>query len=67
MMRCGHCGRTWDEAETPTPSGRCPFEYDHEYEEVVVVIEPHPLEVHNDIMRLAYPLDPVRGVSTVCN
>lgn len=34
---CGHCGRTWDDAVitawTPTPSGRCPFEYDHEYDD----------------------------------
>lgn len=30
---CGHCGRSWDDAHasglTPTPSGRCPFEYEH--------------------------------------
>lgn len=30
---CGTCGRTWDDAHgstwTPTPSGRCPFEYWH--------------------------------------
>lgn len=30
---CGTCGRTWDDAVptglTPTPSGRCPFEYMH--------------------------------------
>jgi len=30
-MVCGSCGRTWDDSQptawTPTPSGRCPFEY----------------------------------------
>jgi hypothetical protein len=33
---CGHCGRGWDDSVsttwTPTPAGRCPFEYEHEYE-----------------------------------
>lgn len=32
-MTCGVCGRSWDDAIptswTPTPSGRCPFEYYH--------------------------------------
>jgi len=32
---CGHCGLSWDDAIitgiTPTPSGRCPFEYFHRY------------------------------------
>lgn len=36
-MVCGHCGRGWNDAKptgwTPVPSGRCPFEYDHVYEE----------------------------------
>ena len=30
---CGTCGRRWDDAKstslTPTPAGRCPFEYAH--------------------------------------
>lgn len=30
---CGNCGRTWDDGIptglTPTPAGRCPFEYMH--------------------------------------
>lgn len=34
---CGHCERTWADDHvtgiTPTPSGRCPFEYDHEYDD----------------------------------
>lgn len=34
---CGHCGLSWDDGEvtgiTPTPSGRCPFEYFHLYPE----------------------------------
>lgn len=30
-MECGHCGRTWNDREMPTPSARCPYEYDHEY------------------------------------
>jgi hypothetical protein len=33
--QCGTCHRMWDDSKptmwTPTPSGRCPFEYDHEY------------------------------------
>ena len=33
LMTCGTCGRSWNDADvsgiTPTPSGRCPFEYDH--------------------------------------
>lgn len=36
-MMCVHCGRRWDDSiptsMTPAPSGRCPFEYEHEYEE----------------------------------
>lgn len=32
-VTCGTCTRTWDDAVatswTPTPSGRCPFEYFH--------------------------------------
>jgi hypothetical protein len=32
-VTCGTCGRSWDDAIstgwTPTPSGRCPFEYFH--------------------------------------
>lgn len=32
---CGHCGLSWDDgistSMTPTPSGRCPFEYFHIY------------------------------------
>lgn len=31
-MKCGHCGRTWNDKETPTPAARCPYEYDHEKE-----------------------------------
>lgn len=34
VATCGTCGRSWDDsvssAVTPTPGGRCPFEYDHE-------------------------------------
>ena len=33
---CGTCGKGWDDSistsVTPTPAGRCPFEYDHEQE-----------------------------------
>jgi hypothetical protein len=33
FMRCNTCGRAWNDdkptAWTPTPSGRCPFEYWH--------------------------------------
>lgn len=32
---CGYCGLIWDDGKstgfTPTPGGRCPFEYFHEY------------------------------------
>lgn len=31
---CGTCNRSWDDtistSMTPVPSGRCPFEYEHE-------------------------------------
>jgi len=34
---CGHCGLTWDDDKvtgiTPAPSGRCPFEWFHTYED----------------------------------
>ena len=34
----GICGRTWDDAiitsMTPAPSGRCPFEYFHDSEDI---------------------------------
>lgn len=34
LATCGTCGRSWDDsvvtAWTPAPSGRCPFEYEHE-------------------------------------
>ena len=34
IATCGECGRSWDDARisslTPTPSGRCPFEYAHQ-------------------------------------
>lgn len=40
---CGACGRWWDDgivtAVTPVPSGRCPFEYEHEY-----TVERHPVD-----------------------
>lgn len=26
---CGTCGRSWNFIKTPTPAGRCPFEYEH--------------------------------------
>jgi hypothetical protein len=33
ITECGTCHRYWDDAVvtawTPTPSARCPFEYDH--------------------------------------
>ena len=34
---CGYCFRAWNDAKptswTPAPSGRCPFEADHIYED----------------------------------
>src|SRR3990167_9080268 len=36
-MQCGHCGKIWDDGVVTTltlvPSGRCPFESDHKYNE----------------------------------
>lgn len=36
-MTCGTCGLSWDDAKstswTPVPSGRCPFEYFHRYDD----------------------------------
>lgn len=36
-MTCGHCGLSWDDGKitsmTPVPSGRCPFEYHHRYDD----------------------------------
>ena len=33
LCTCGSCGRSWDDGKvtgmTPTPAGRCPFEYFH--------------------------------------
>lgn len=29
LVTCGGCGRKWCDRCTPTPSARCPFEYDH--------------------------------------
>lgn len=33
VATCGTCRRSWDDSHvsgiTPTPSGRCPFEYEH--------------------------------------
>ena len=41
VATCGHCGHSWNDAATshltPAPSGRCPFEYEHEYEDEVPV------------------------------
>lgn len=37
IATCGHCGQSWDDALgtslTPVPSGRCPFEYEHVYDD----------------------------------
>ena len=36
-FQCGTCGRWWDDSLitgiTPTPAGRCPFEYEHDDED----------------------------------
>lgn len=43
---CGNCGRAWDDSistsMTPAPSGRCPFEYEHE--EPKVLSNGYPVE-----------------------
>ena len=35
ICTCGNCGRSWDDSLvtsiTPTPAGRCPFEYMRRY------------------------------------
>jgi hypothetical protein len=40
---CGTCNRSWDDtvstSVTPAPSGRCPFEYEHD-------AKPEPLQYH---------------------
>lgn len=37
IHQCGHCGRRWNDAAissiTPAPAGRCPFEYEHVYDD----------------------------------
>lgn len=33
LVTCGHCNRNWCGTCTPTPGARCPFEYEHEYDE----------------------------------
>jgi hypothetical protein len=37
ICTCGTCGRSWNDAAvsqwTPTPSARCPFEYEHVYDD----------------------------------
>lgn len=33
LATCGHCNRSWCFTCNPTPSARCPFEYEHEYDE----------------------------------
>lgn len=42
MATCGHCNLSWDDtiptSWTPTPSGRCPFEYFHKYPEQDIVM-----------------------------
>lgn len=30
LATCGHCNRSWCDTCIPTPSARCPFEYDHD-------------------------------------
>ena len=43
---CGTCGRGWDDSistsVTPTPAGRCPFEYEHDQmdDRYVVTFQP---------------------------
>lgn len=33
LATCGHCNRSWCDTCNPTPSARCPFEYEHEYDD----------------------------------
>lgn len=47
-VTCGTCGLSWDDAiptsYTPTPSGRCPFEYFHPSEDEECPIDDDMLE-----------------------
>jgi hypothetical protein len=43
VVTCGTCGRSWNDAAisslTPTPSARCPFEYEHTEVESIYMVE----------------------------
>lgn len=51
---CGTCGRAWDDTVstgvTPTPGGRCPFEYEHG-----PGVEPSPRWARVDQVHAEYP------------
>ena len=51
IATCGHCGRSWDDslstAWTPAPSGRCPFEYEHQPERVYPVDGQYDLDIRS--------------------
>ena len=38
-LTCGHCGLSW--LEDITPAGRCPWEYDHEYDDSLLFLTDH--------------------------
>lgn len=56
QVTCGHCNRSWCGTCTPTPSARCPFEYEHEYDEPTDTDFPYRDDADDEIKWLK--LDP---------
>jgi hypothetical protein len=58
IVTCGSCGLSWDDAIstswTPAPSGRCPFEYQHRYDE-----DEQPLALDPDEIPADFPVRPI--------
>lgn len=52
IATCGTCGQSWDDllitSMTPAPSGRCPFEAFHDYEETTKP-QQHTSNCENDV------------------
>ena len=60
LATCGSCGLTWDDgvitSMTPTPSGRCPFEYFHRYD-----TDDEPMALSADEIPADFIVRPVKG------
>lgn len=58
VVRCGSCGLSWDDSFstswTPAPSGRCPFEYFHKYDE-----NDEPLPIHASDIPADFEVQPL--------